>query len=311
MPRRRALLGMAAAAAGLLSLASVTLPLTQPSEVSAGEILQKAEAFAANPLMANVKSFHLTAKATGRPGPTSGATGTKTIEQWFVSPNRMRTETRVQASDGKTVVSGFVHDGDAFKHYQTPGATETDMVMVIAAPVAEHKPGGDVQPATKGAMFVKKIERHAKDGQADEVVHEKVLHDVQACRESRRSGETTVTGRPTYMVETDFNSCLPSGAPAELAGKHLTWVDRATYLPLKMEAYGRDGKLQHSYEVTKVEYDGVIPDAVFKEIPPKGTELKALPFPEGTAGKKVEPGAGPGPGEGKRVILIERKEERR
>jgi outer membrane lipoprotein-sorting protein len=315
IPRRRALLGMAAAAAGLLSLASVTLPLSQPPEVSAGEILEKAEAFAANPLMANVKSFHLTAKTTGKLGPDSNATATRTIEQWYVSPNRMRNETRTQTTDGKTVVSGFVHDGDSFRHYQTPGAKEADMFAVIAAPpiasakVGEQKPG-DVQPAAKAGMFIKKIERNEKDG-AVEIEEKDVVFNVVDCRESRRGGEETVAGRKTYVVETDFSSCLPKDAPVELAGKHLTWVDKETYLPLKMEAYAKDGKLQHSYEVTQIAYDGAIADSVFTNIPPQGTELKDLPFPKGSPGLKLPPGAIPPPGDGHRVILIERKDEQR
>jgi hypothetical protein len=64
------------------------------------------------------------------------------------------------------------------------------------------------------------------------------------------------------------------------APAHVTWVDKETYLPLKMEAYTRDGNLQHRYEVTSIEYDVSIPDSVFKDVPPRGTEIVELPFPK-------------------------------
>jgi hypothetical protein len=134
IPRRRAILGMAAAAAGVLALASVTIPYSQTQSVSAEEILQKAQALSENPLAAKVKSFHLTARSTGRLGPNGDKPLDLTTEQWFVAPDRMRTEAKSKAADGRTVMSGFVGDGQDFKHYQTPGAGERDVVAVIGFP---------------------------------------------------------------------------------------------------------------------------------------------------------------------------------
>ncbi len=121
MPRR-SFIGLAAASALVLAGASISLPLVGTPDVSALEILEKAQANAENPGLAGVKSFHLTAKIWGDPSRLGkeqvyGAGPREmTTEQWFVAPDKMRSESRSQDSSGKPVVSGMMTSGNDFKH---------------------------------------------------------------------------------------------------------------------------------------------------------------------------------------------------
>ena len=131
-------------------------------------------------------------------------------------------------------------------------------------------------------------ERGARpDGQN---VEERVTFTTLNCPEPRRKGEATVAGRPVFVVEADMSQCMPEGAPDELHGRHLRWVDQKTFLPLKMEMYDKHGKLVDRYEVTSIEYDVAIPDSTFSQLPPGTTvrEPKLLPPPDG-----VRPGVLP------------------
>ena len=68
--------------------------------------------------------------------------------------------------------------------------------------------------------------------------------------------------------------CDEGNAPPELRGRrHVMAIDKASYLPLRVEDYGRDGKLDFKYEVTELDYDVKIPESVFTDVPPPGTVI--------------------------------------
>ncbi len=322
--RRRMLAGLAAGIVGAVALGSVALPLSPLREVSAAEIFEKAQSLAENPFLAGVKSFHLTAKSTGRPF-RPGDTTTVTTEQWFVAPDKMRVESRARTADGTTTIGGSVHVGDDFKMYATPGADPLDVVGVMPAVPVERDGTGegghvsvsivrakpDGAPSPEDAPVGVIIRRPKPDGsQAEEDVDEihRVGPDgapdtspglaaapgtevivVDNCPPPKRKGEGTVAGRSVHIVEMDHSSCLPANAPEEMRGRVVTWADQKTYLPLKLQHYGGDGKLVHSYEVTSIEYDAAIPDSVFKDLPPAGTSLLQLPTPPFAPGGEPAP----------------------
>lgn len=299
--RRRALVGLAAAVAAGLSLGSVAFPLAQPPEVSANEILVKAQALAENPFLTGAKSFHLTAKSTGGLGPRRSS-AIVTTEQWFVAPDRMRMESRSQGTDGKTVISGTVSTGAGFTAYGTPGSDTIDVVGVMPLPGARlpdpPKSAGDKEQGA-GVMLVRAKLDGPAAGPPSDAGHIKIR--ALDCPPPTREGQATIAGRPVHIIVVDRSSCLPPKAPAELRGRQVTWADQETYLPLKMEHYGQDGTLVHRYEVTTIQYDVTIPDSIFTEIPPPGTTLLQMPaFP---AGPGVGPAPAPAPGEKPAVII--------
>ena len=321
---RRSMLGLAAAAALALSAASLSLPLIGTTEVSAREILEKVQANSENPVLAGVKSFHLTAKVwtNGGPKAAAGVPHELTTEQWFVAPDRMRTESRSKDASGKPVLSGFVMNGDDAKEYATEGANETFMIGIFTAPI-KARMIGEAKPVVGGAATAKpggvtagvRVERTEKtDGSKTSVAYvvkepdgdgkpgdpkdggqakqaEDVVFVAQDCPEPTRTGEATVAGRATFVIQNDFSACLPADAPDDLRGRHVRWVDQKTYLPLKMETYDIKGTLVDRYEVTSIEYDVAIPDKVFTELPAGTAQREA--FRMVTGGKHMAPAAKP------------------
>ncbi len=295
--RRRVLIGLAAAAVGVVAAASLSAPTSQPPEVSAAEILEKAQTLAENPFLAGVKSFHLTARSVAQLSPP-GISSTRTIEQWFVAPDRTRMETRFQAPGRSTAISGAVGDGTNIRFYTTPGAETSGPFgpMVMAAPRPAHldrEAGREAANYGVGIVYVAKPAPHAGSSRSHVDGHQDKVMIGMACPEPKRTGETTVAKRAVYIVEADMTACSPlegsttiEGKDAELpglGGRHVTWVDKETFLPLRSEDYAKDGTLRLSYEVTSVEYDVPIPDSIFRDIPPRGTvitESGPLPVPK-------------------------------
>jgi hypothetical protein len=320
MPRR-SFLGLAAASALVLSGAGLALPLIGTPEVSAREILEKVQAASENPGLAGVKSFHLTAKLWNNHGrlgkPEASRRGPIEVmtEQWFVAPDKMRTESRTQDANGKPVVSGMMVNGSEYKHYVTEGAADAFMITIFAMPIGAKRIGAvqsnldapEVRPAaspaagavwTAGAsvsgtpaadvrvappkeaggkegIAIAWATRRA-DGSGDEKEADKDVFVVaEGCAEPKRTGEATIAGRPVFVVENDFSACLPANAPSALKGRHVRWVDQKTYLPLKMEMYDQDGALVDRYEVTSIEYDVEIAARTFTELPPGTLEQEA------------------------------------
>jgi outer membrane lipoprotein-sorting protein len=148
---RRSLLGLAAATALALAAASLTMPLVGTPEVSAREILEKVQANSENPVLAGVKSFHLTAKMwanhAGKPG--AGGSVEMTTEQWFVAPDRMRTESRGKDANGKPIITGMMMKGNDAKHYSTEGVADV-FVSFFAAPIGAKPIGGAEGGAATG-----------------------------------------------------------------------------------------------------------------------------------------------------------------
>lgn len=317
MPRR-SFVGLAAASALVLAGASISLPLVGTPDVSALEILEKAQANAENPGLAGVKSFHLTAMVWSDPSrlgkeQVHGAGPRElTTEQWFVAPDKMRSESRGQDSTGKTIVSGMMAAGGDFKHYVTNGATDVFMFSLFAAPIGV-KPAGvvrierDVQEVrgapspvphgkhTAGVRvaapgtapgdeqpFTIAIATRKSEGPADKEVDDQIYVISETCAAPKRTGEATVAGRPVFVVENDFSTCLPADAPSTMKGRHIRWVDQKTYLPLKMEMYAQDGGLVDRYEVTSIEYDVEIAAKTFTDLPASTSvqEPKILPLPQ-------------------------------
>jgi outer membrane lipoprotein-sorting protein len=259
MTRRRftrvAIGGLASAAALTLALFAQNHLAQQPAEVSAAELLDRAEKSLADPLSAGLKSYHLTSRSSGKL-PLNGQTMASTGEQWFSPPNRTRTESRTTSADGKSQISGAIYIDGEFTTYGTPGAPSSTLAVmpkgIIWYRAESSTPGG----AGEGEVVKREV---------NERIEKKMV-----CLKPDRKGETTVAGRTAYLVENTL--CDPSDAAAPLkGGRHVMAIDKETSIPLKVENYNAAGELELLYELTKLEYDIPIPDSIFTQIP-AGTE---------------------------------------
>jgi len=131
-------------------------------------------------------------------------------------------------------------------HFDPANGEHDVMFIAVRRPDGEHGPNDDGKP------------EHSQP------------HTIRigpGCPEPKRTGEDVIAGRPTFKVEHDLSSCLPSDAPDKIPARTVSWVDKATYLPLKLEGYEKNGTLIDRYEVTSIEYDVTIPDSIFTNLP--------------------------------------------
>ena len=137
----------------------------------------------------------------------------------------------------------------------------------------------------------------------------------KGCMGATLGGQTSVAGRPTYVIDLQFrpNSC-PSAGPtpapdnpkAALGGKpaagqdsqvdHMTvWVDSQTYLPLKTEVRNAANALLDRSEVTSVNYNVTIPDSTFTYETPAGAVVSNFTGGTGADVKQALSGSPPVP----------------
>jgi hypothetical protein len=306
MPRR-SLLGLAAGAAVALVAASLMSPIGGAPEASASNILDLSAAYAKDPVLAGVNNFHLVARSSGPDRPDG--VGGVTVEQWFVAPDRMRTETRYTTLDGKTVVSGMLMSSSGMKRYETAGTEPKLTFGIFVAPIGFKgemgpPPSGGASPEGAGPRTVASGGQQAIGVAAKPVPPPDGQHDVlyvavrkpdgtgsvtasedgkaevfeigPGCPEPKRSGDEVIAGRPTFKVERDMSACLPASFPARVPTRTISWVDKSTYLPLKLEGYERNGTLVDRYEVQSIEYDAAISEKVFTDLP-AGTTVHDAP----------------------------------
>jgi outer membrane lipoprotein-sorting protein len=254
------------AAGGLASAAALTLALfaqshlvQQPADVSAAELIDRAEKSLADPLSAGLKSFHLTSRSSGKL-PLNGQNMNATGEQWFSPPNRTRTESRTTLANGATQTSGSIFVDGAVTAYATPGSSSSTITVM---------PKGIIWQRAESSTLVGPDDEKVAKREIDERFEKKMV-----CLKPDRKGETTVAGRSAYLVENTL--CDPSESPSPLKGaRHVMAIDKETSIPLRVENYNASGELELSYEVTRLEYDIPIAESIFTQIPADTEKMPA------------------------------------
>ena len=65
------------------------------------------------------------------------------------------------------------------------------------------------------------------------------------------------------------------------------WVDKRSFLPLRVELRDASGAVQDRSEVSRVEYDIAIPDSTFSYTPPAGVTVSTFHGGDGAAVKRA------------------------
>lgn len=242
---------LALAAAALIALAAIVLPLTRDGRiqsVSARELLSRSAA-ASQPSF----SYHLVRIDTGPEIPG----GLATSEFWFEDANHNRADNRTTV-DGVTVTDGGITNGsDVWWYNSTDGAAK-----------AVH--GGPSGPIHTGTLSIGAgIDLLSTDGSAD------------SCRSADILRQDSVIGRVAYVVRVTPTpaSCSRSDGMKTAVEKGATngdydlfWIDGSTYIALRSEHYTA-GVLASRTQLTLLETNISIPPSTFVYTPSPGVTV--------------------------------------
>lgn len=219
----------------------------------------------------DVEPFEMTERVEARAGNAAlwadrlpGLKGDETIRgltvRRFESASRWRVEETLSAYDASgTEVARFervaVADGTDLWVYDPIANTVT---------VQPNDPAsyfGAVFPFGGGAMDLRTV-----------------LEEVAACHTPELTGEATIGGRKAYALDLGASSCIrASGALAPLQGRRLVWIDKETFVTLKVEQYsGVDGELLSATEVTELAFGTGSQVGEFVFTPPAGASVQDL-----------------------------------
>lgn len=259
------LAGLATAAVLVLALAGVVLWAARPDAASAAQIVERSQAVVADVAAAGVRSFALSEVLTAQRG--SGETLRAEAKRWYAAPNRWRWEydAWVVAPDGQErshTARLSVSDGTDLWQYDP---------LANSATVSRADPG---QAGQAGLVLGGPDTNQEMGDLAD------LLKRASTCSDLKLRGEGRVAGRLAYVVDLGPSKC-PSASMPEFNGRQVLWIDRETFFVLRAERYSAaDGSLLSTREVTSIQYNGNLPDALFTFAPPPGAVVRdARPKP--------------------------------
>ncbi len=294
------------AAVFLLVIGSVLRStLGKPQAVSAATILEKASMTAANPATTGIGSFHYTTRVTNRitiPGAVQTHLSASEGEFWGVLPDRWQSvSTSLAPSGGIEGVYKSGSDGTTEWAYNTFGLSSAPTVPGGTHPEARI---GMLPPGTTIPLNTP-ITQLSDTTRPDTPVS----LDRDTCYRPKLTGEDTMLGRPTYVIDLGPDLCsrgrfisrstvtpFPTVSPAQ-QGPNLMWIDKQTSLCLKQMSEYQDGTMKTQYEVTAIELNIAIPASVFTFTPPAGTAVTDLrPQPYAPPAAPLVPSAALTPG---------------
>lgn len=277
---------LAVATLVVAALVAASFAIRRPQPVSAQAIIQKAQAAATSPAVGGVQSFVLTKVcrfrlANGRLDPGGSDSESEEIvsvtRRWYRAPDRLRSEHEQRAllPDGTEVPrSSWLHinDGrDVWLYYPNENR------VTVNRPSPDQMLKGDTSALDMGAGDLNAL-----------------LQEVSTCYNNPKiTGNATVAGRSTYVIDLGPSLC-PVG-PRDMSGRRVIWVDEETFFILKQEQYSKAGdRLIWQSEVTSLQYNVAVADAVFTFTPPAGASMlderhQALPTP--VPGSSLPPGS--------------------
>jgi outer membrane lipoprotein-sorting protein len=278
-------IGAAAALVTLLALAS--LPFWNTTEaVSAETILDRAET-AASDGAAAVSTYHLVMSRGSKEG------GSTRSEIWFAGADRQRTIQQALGANGAVL-------------------SRQDVVFNGSETWLENTDNGVTRVVhTIGTTWTRPAESpSAQQSLAD------LMKSIgsKTCMSARlEQTQATVAGQDTYVVlaRPSVVGCDPASSAAAVgpspgpsgermrvngqpAGGQLTraneltaWIDKRSFLPLKMEVRDAHGTLVDRSEVSRVEYNVALPDSTFAYTPPPGVSVRTFNGGDGADVKRA------------------------
>jgi outer membrane lipoprotein-sorting protein len=258
--------GMTFAALVLAIAVGLYITASQPTPVSAQEILTRAEGTLISAGDRGVQSFVLTETQRTVPGNLrlnafarlKGDESFLTeVQRWYQSPNQWRSEyvQKVVTPDGKVVRSErSVHVSDGKNLWQY---IQRDNLVTVDP----LDPRMDVRG--EGGLF----------GQYAETLRE-LFSQVESCYDPKLKENATIAGRSAYVVDLGATKC-PSASGPEMQGRIIIWVDQETSFVLKTEQHDKfTDQVIVTNQVTNVQYNVEVDPARFVFTPPAGATVQ-------------------------------------
>jgi outer membrane lipoprotein-sorting protein len=276
-PSRRAplKLGLAAAAAVVLALVGLALvPFwSTPDAVSAETILDRAET-AASFGSSTVSTYHLLMTRTSKDGATTAS------EIWFGGADRQRTIQQTVARSGATLSRQDVvfNGADTWIENTENGVTRVIHTVGTTWTRPAESPSDQPDIAALLRTFGDKTCMAARLAQTQATVARQETYVIDAkptvrgCGPSAAAVVEASTGPVGSQPRVRVNG-QPSGSVVEGPNELTVWVDKRSFLPLKMEVRDAQGVVVDRSEVTQVEYNTELPDAAFAYTPPAGVQV--------------------------------------
>lgn len=253
---RRAGLGVAAAVlAAALFLSRALLGGDGATPVDAGSILAQSEAAAAG-RSAALTDYHLVGvETTGR---DMGKATSWTTEVWYLDGTHLRVEQR----DGDPGANGTIAFGQAVSGDEAWWySAESGSLRVAHGPSLEL--GAALQANVGGGTSLADIVASYSGG----------------CSLATVDGETEVERRDAYLLtvhpdaascESDAERAKLAATPAEALGQLRLWVDKETFVPLRIENVDGRGDVLFEYRVEVFEQRAGLDAAMFRYQAPTG-----------------------------------------
>ena len=228
-------------ALGLLASATLTkLPVTQPAPVSAAELLAKVEEATNGSGTSTITSFHGVLAGEQRNNSWEEFSQLRE-EQWYLAPNRYRSEAHFTTPTGEEPVMMWVTNGEKGWRY--------DSYFGKADPLAESElkwafGASDVKALLSGEMV-------------------KNFYNLEVI------GTEQVGSRTAYVVESTIKpaSEWPRDSGPSLMARALLWVDTEYIFILRFQSWDAEGNILSENEYESYELNGVVDPALF-DIPP-------------------------------------------
>lgn len=245
LPVRLGLAPLALAGVLVVALLGIGLmmpsTLTQPAPVSAAELLARAEQATSEGNAPGMRSFHGVHVAEQRDNATEEFSDARD-EQWYLAPNKYRSEAHIRTRAGEEAVLMWVSNGQSGWKYDS----SIGEVQPLRPKELKVRFGADTMKEMLGGVMVKSF------------------YNIEVV------GNEQVDGRPAHIVELTLKSANewpPNMYPSEMARSRL-WVDAEAFFIARSQAWDAAGNVLSTSHYESYEINGTVDPDVFNVQPP-------------------------------------------
>lgn len=249
LPLRLGLTPLALAGVLVVSLMVLGLlmpsTLTQPARVSAAELLARAEQATSEGNASHMRSFHGVHVAEQRNSASEEFSDARD-EQWYLAPNKYRSDAHIRTRAGEEAVLLWVSNGKTGWKYDS----SIGDVQALKPQELKVRFGADSLKEMLGGVMVKSF------------------YNIEVV------GNEKVDGRPAHIVELTVkpsDEWPPNMYPSNMARIRL-WVDAEAFFIARLQAWDSEGNVLSTSHYESYEINGPVDPEVFNVQPPASSK---------------------------------------